>query len=94
MQEKEENSKKINIHKSEPCTRSIKRSDVFEEPFVKKSHKRHCNWIKSSSDTLCPNTKFLKNNRIYQKALDRLRNHVVDEPNILDSSQKCETLSR
>nr|XP_012232176.1 PREDICTED: dynein heavy chain 7, axonemal-like isoform X1 [Linepithema humile] len=93
MQEKEENNKQINIYKSEPCTRSIKRSDVFEE-LVKKSHKRHCNWMKSSSDTLCPNAKFLKNNRVYQKALDRLKTYATDEANILDSSEKCETLSR
>ena len=93
MQKKKENDEKINIHKSESRTRSIKRSDVFEEPLAKESHKRHCDWTKSSSDTLCPNIKFAKNH-VYQKALDRLRNYVTDGPNILDSSQKCETLSR
>lgn len=88
-----ENDAEINVRKSEPGVRSIKRNDAFEEPF-RKSHKKHCHWMKYSSDTYCPNIKFLKTNRVHRRDFDRLRNYVMSEPNISDLSRERETLSR
>jgi len=91
--EQDKNDKEIDIHKySEPCMKSIKRSDVFEEPRIRKSHKKHCDWMKSSSDTYCP--KFSKKYHMHQKTSGHLKKYVIDEPSISDLPQECETLSR
>lgn len=91
--EQDKNDKEIDIHKySEPCMKSIKRSDVFEEPRVKKSRKKHCDWMKSSSDTYCP--KFSQKYHMHQKTFGHLKNYVIDEPSVSDSPQECETLLR
>lgn len=91
--EQDKNDKEIDIHKySEPCMKSIKRSDVFDEPYVRKSRKKHCDWMKSSSDTYCP--KLSKKYHMHQKTFDRLKKYVIDEPSVSDLPQECETLSR
>lgn len=89
--EQSKNDKRIDISKSEPCTGLIKQS---EEPLVRKSRKKHCNWIRSTSDTYCPNSKLLKNYHMHRKAYDRLKKYVKDEPSVFDLPQKCETLLR
>lgn len=91
--EQNKNDKEIDIHKySEPCMKSIKRSNVFEEQRVGKSRKKHCDWIKSSSDTYC--SKFSKKYHIHQKTFDHVKKYVIDEPSVFDLPQECETLSR
>lgn len=87
---RDKSDKGIDTYKSEPCTRMTKR---IAEPLVRKSRKKHCDWIKSTSDTYCPNTKLIKN-YVYQKAYDRLEKYIKDEPKVLGLPQKCETLSR
>ncbi|EFN66875.1 Dynein heavy chain 7, axonemal [Camponotus floridanus] len=91
--EQDKNDKEIDIHKySEPCMKSIKRSDVFEEPRVRKSRKKHCNWMKSSSDTYCP--KFSKKYYMHQKTFSHLKKYVIYEPSVSDLPQECESLPR
>lgn len=88
--EQSKSDKGIDIYKSEPCTGLIKQS---EGPLVKKSRKKHCDWIKSSSDTYCPNTKLFKN-YMHRKTYDRLKKYIEDETSVSDLPQKCETLVR
>lgn len=87
--EQDKNDEEIDIHKySEPYMKSIKRSDVFEEPHVKKSRKKkHCNWMKSNSDTYCP--KFLQAYR-HQKTFDYLKKYITDKPSAPDLPQECD----
>lgn len=90
--EQDKNDKEIDIHKySEPCMKSMKRSDVFEEPHVRKSRKKHCDWMKSSSDTYCPK---LLQKYTHQKTFDYLKKYIIDKPSVPDLPQECETLSR
>lgn len=72
------------IGKPESRVKSIKRSDEFEPH--RKSHKRHCEWIKSKSDMYCPNIKFLKDNGEHRKIL---RNYVKDKSSVFDFSREC-----
>ncbi|XP_019889672.2 uncharacterized protein LOC109611478 [Ooceraea biroi] len=90
----DKNDKKINIHQLELCTQSIKRSNEFGEQPVKKARKKHCSWIKFSSDDYCLNTKFAKHNRAYEEVFNRLKNCISDESGISDLSQECKTSSR
>lgn len=87
--EQDKSNKEIDVYKSESCIELTKRS---KEPLVSKSRKKHCNWMKSTSDTYCPNSKLFKN--YHRKAYDRLEKYVKDELRTFDLSQKCETLSR
>ncbi|XP_025074708.1 dynein heavy chain 7, axonemal-like [Pogonomyrmex barbatus] len=88
--ERDKSDKEIDIYKSEPCTELMKRS---KESLVKKSHKKHCDWMKSTSDTYCPNTKLFKSYHMYQRAYDRLKKYT-DKPSFFNLPPKCETLSR
>lgn len=87
--EQDKSNKEIDTYKSESCIGLTKRS---KEPLVSKSRKKHCSWMKSTSDTNCPNTKLFKN--YHRKAYDCLEKYVKDELWTFDLSQKCETLSR
>lgn len=89
--EQDKKDEEVDIYKSEPCTGLTKRS---EGSLVRKSRKKHCDWMKSTSDTYCPNTKLFKNYHAHRKAYDRLKKYVKDELQIFDLPQKCETLSR
>lgn len=73
---------------------SVKRSDEFEG-LLGKPRKKHCDWMKSNSDTYCPNRpKLLKVNYARRKAFGRLTTYVTDEPSAPDLSKKCEIWSR
>jgi len=79
------------IYKMEPCSRLTKRN---EGSLDRKSCKKHCSWMKSTSDSYCPNSKLFKNYHVHRKTLDCLKKYVKDELRTFDLSQKCETLSR
>lgn len=89
--EQDKSDKGNGIYKSEPSTRLTKRSDGSLD---RKSRKKHCYWMKFTSDTYCPNTKLFKNYHVHWKTLDRLKKYVKDELRTFDLSQECETLSR
>ncbi|XP_011702284.1 PREDICTED: dynein heavy chain 7, axonemal-like isoform X3 [Wasmannia auropunctata] len=91
VMEQDKSDKEIDIYKSEPCTGMAKRS---EESHVRKFRKKQCDWMKSTSDTYCPNTKLLKKYHAHRKAYDCLKKYIKDESRIFDLPQKCETLSR
>ncbi|XP_032686024.1 dynein heavy chain 7, axonemal-like isoform X4 [Odontomachus brunneus] len=89
--EQDERDEKVqSIDKPESRAKPIKRSNEFEQP-RRKSHKKHCDWIKSKYDTYCSNIKFLKDNGEHRKTL---RNYVTDKSSVLDFSQECEVSSR
>lgn len=89
--EQDKSYKEIGICKSEPSTELTKLS---EESLVRKSRKKHCDWMQSTSNTYCSNTKLFKNYHLHRKTYGRLKKYIKDEPRIVDLPQKCETLSR
>ncbi|KYN09877.1 Dynein heavy chain 7, axonemal [Trachymyrmex cornetzi] len=88
--EQEKSNEGIDIYKSESCTGLTKQS---EKSFIRKSRKKHCDWMQSTSHTYCPNTKLFKSYHVHRKTYDRLKKYIKDEPEIFNLSQKCEALS-
>lgn len=88
---RDKSDERTDIYKSESCIGLTKKSGG---PLVSKSRKKHCDWMKSTSDIYCPNTELFKNYHVHRKIYDRLKKYVKDELRTFDLPQKCETLSR
>lgn len=89
--EQDKSDEGIDIYKSASCTGLTKQS---EELFVRKSRKKHCDLMKSTSHTYCPNTKLFKSYHVHRKTYDRLKKYIKDESEIFNLPQKCEASSR
>lgn len=90
--ERNKSDKGIDIYKSESCIGLTKPSEGSS--LLRKSRKKHCDWMKSTSDTYCPNTKLFKSYHVHRKTYDRLKEYVKDELRTFDLPQECETLPR
>lgn len=71
----------------EPHARPTKRRDASD----RQARKKHRSWMKFSSGDY---HKFVKNERAYKEALDRLKNYIPNESDVRDLSQENEVSFR